>query len=127
VGSWDWLPTTAAGAPMYVWSRRIVDWRIAETEVRRSPTELIKQACRGGTLRDQLNNELAERARSDGLGTPATGPQSVRRTTSAKGLQRDQTTATLTITAGINRPKSGRDFVPATALVSCQRARRANP
>lgn len=58
VWSWDitWLPTTVRGVylrlylVMDVWSRRIVGWRIAETESADIAVQLITQACREGNL-----------------------------------------------------------------------------
>lgn len=58
VWSWDitWLPTIVRGLylrlylVMDVWSRRIVGWRIAETESAEIAAELIVQACREENL-----------------------------------------------------------------------------
>ena len=58
VWSWDitWLPTTVRGMFLYlyllmdVWSRRIVGWRIAESESAAIAAELVTQACRDGNV-----------------------------------------------------------------------------
>jgi len=58
VWSWDisWLPTTVRGVYLHlylimdVWSRKIVDWRIAETDSADIASELITQACRDGNV-----------------------------------------------------------------------------
>ena len=58
VWSWDitWLPTLVRGQylrlylVMDVWSRRIVGWRVAETESAKIAAELITQACQEGNV-----------------------------------------------------------------------------
>jgi putative transposase len=58
VWSWDitWLQTTVRGLYLYlylvmdVWSRRIVGWRIAESESAEIAAELITHACRDGNV-----------------------------------------------------------------------------
>ena len=61
VWSWDitWLPTTVRGIYLYlylvmdVWSRRIVAWRIAESQSAEIAAQLITQACREDKLDPQ--------------------------------------------------------------------------
>ena len=58
VWSWDitWLPTTVRGIYLHlylvmdVWSRRIVAWRIADSDSAEIAAELITQACRDGNF-----------------------------------------------------------------------------
>lgn len=58
VWSWDitWLPTIVRGVYLYlylvmdVWSRRIVGWRIAESESADVAAALVTQACRDGNV-----------------------------------------------------------------------------
>jgi len=58
VWSWDitWLPTTVRGVylrlylVMDVWSRRIVGWRIAESDSAEIAAKLITQACSDGNV-----------------------------------------------------------------------------
>ena len=58
VWSWDitWLPTIVRGIYLYlyllmdVWSRRIVGWRIAESESADIAAQLVIEACRNGDV-----------------------------------------------------------------------------